>query len=90
MKGRKGESFSFFVFRPVDDGKYHPEYDNIFDPNEDRGYDFTYRTSNHIKEEHANRVGDVQGRLVFSILNLLLTFSKERKCRSIYCLHRVN
>ncbi|EEB20078.1 conserved hypothetical protein [Pediculus humanus corporis] len=48
--------------RPVDDGKYHPEYDNIFDPNEDRGYDFTYRTSNHIKEEHANRVGDVQGR----------------------------
>ncbi|KAK6641847.1 hypothetical protein RUM44_013565 [Polyplax serrata] len=48
--------------RPNDDGQYHPELDNYFDPTEDRGYDFSYRTSNHIKEEHANSVGDVQGR----------------------------
>lgn len=50
------------ICRPNNDGKYIPELDNVFDPNEDRGYDFSYRTPTQVKEEHADRNGDVQGR----------------------------
>lgn len=66
--------YTIWYSRPNNDGKYHPELDNVFDPTEDRGYDFAFQSPDQVKEEHANSIGDVQGRYDNGWIKFILSY----------------
>jgi len=50
---------------------------DVYDPNEDKGYDFQFRTRDIVKEEHADARGDVRGRYVYSFRWMKVGFIME-------------